>query len=211
MGSYEWMELQTLSAEIAAARSRLVAARSAKDHRRARVLEEEIAAAEGRRERLVVHITSNLVGGDATDPAGAAADGVAAVAAAAASAGPLEMPVDQKAERTPQSPVAAEPIDADGAVPPAVVLPAGNAEGGLIVWDKLTPGDIGRAKSELGARRAETLARHAVELQQLEAEHLELQTLEQAIAVFMQRFTPAIGEGVVQIEDEREERLRARS
>ena len=45
MSSYEWMELQTLTSDIAASRSRLVAARSAKDNRLARVLEQEIGEA----------------------------------------------------------------------------------------------------------------------------------------------------------------------
>src|SRR5512135_540731 len=60
MGSYEWMELQTLTSEIAASRSRLVAARSKRDHGRARALEEEIAAAELRRDRLLAYISTNL-------------------------------------------------------------------------------------------------------------------------------------------------------
>ena len=55
MSSFEWMELQTLTSDITAARSRLAAARSRKDHRVIRVLEEEIAAAEARRARLLAH------------------------------------------------------------------------------------------------------------------------------------------------------------
>ena len=206
MGSYEWMELQTLSAEIAAARSRLAAARAAKDQRRARAREEEIAATEGRRDRLVADITSDLLGADKAGPPSAALATAATGAASAADA-----PADRQAEPTGQSPAIADPIIADAAAVPAAAAPDGNAEGGPIVWDKLTPGDIGRAKSELDARRAETLARQAAELQALEAEHGELQTLEQAIAAFMQRFSAPAGEGVVRLEDERDERLRARS
>src|SRR5580700_4929375 len=61
MSSYEWMELQTLTAEIAASRARLVHARSTRDVGRVRALEEEISAAETRRDRLLAHITTNLV------------------------------------------------------------------------------------------------------------------------------------------------------
>jgi hypothetical protein len=68
MGTYDWMELQTLTNEIAAARSRLAAARATRDMGKARGLEEEIARAEARRERLLAHITTNLVGGPESPP-----------------------------------------------------------------------------------------------------------------------------------------------
>src|SRR5713101_4733730 len=67
MGSFEWMELQTLTSDINASRSRLAQARSSKDHRLIRVLEAEIAAAEARRDRLLAHITTHLA--DDTEPA----------------------------------------------------------------------------------------------------------------------------------------------
>jgi hypothetical protein len=61
------MELQTLTNDIAAARARLAAARATKDVGKARGLEEEIARAESQRDRLLAHITTNLVA--APDPA----------------------------------------------------------------------------------------------------------------------------------------------
>src|SRR6185295_11629815 len=67
MGTYDWMELQTLTNDIAAARARLAAARATKDIGKARGLEEEIARAEAQRDRLLAHITTNLV--SAPDPA----------------------------------------------------------------------------------------------------------------------------------------------
>ena len=60
MSSYEWMELQTLTSDIAASRARLVAARSAKDNRLARVLEQEISEAERRRDLLLANITDQV-------------------------------------------------------------------------------------------------------------------------------------------------------
>jgi hypothetical protein len=59
------------------------------------------------------------------------------------------------------------------------------------VWDQLTPGDLERAKNELVTRRAETLARHAEELRGLEAEQNQLETLEQAIEMFLQKMKGA--------------------
>src|SRR5205807_9162225 len=67
MGSFEWMELQTLTSDINMSRSRLAQARSSKDHRLIRVLEGEIAAAEARRDRLLAHITTHLA--DHSEPA----------------------------------------------------------------------------------------------------------------------------------------------
>ena len=64
MGTYDWMELQTLTNDIAAARARLAAARATKDIGKARGLEEEIARAEAQRDRLLAHITTNLVTAD---------------------------------------------------------------------------------------------------------------------------------------------------
>jgi hypothetical protein len=216
MGSYEWMELQTLTSEIAASRSRLAAARKSKDHRRVRALEEEIAAAEGRRERLLAHITSNLVGG----PEGTAV----AAGGAAAAATPKETPAPAKAAAAsergapdPPEPSApdevdleqpldlVEPIAAGSVEPVAAAARADGGEGGITVWDQLTPNDIERARNELVSRRAEILARHAEELKALEADQSQLETLEQAIANFARKFNLAPGEGdVVKLDKERE-------
>lgn len=76
---------------------------------------------------------------------------------------------------------------AGGANSPASKSKADSVEGGKIVWDQLTPGDIERVKSELGARRAEMLARHAEELKGLEAEQSQIETLEQAIEMFLRK------------------------
>jgi hypothetical protein len=55
------------------------------------------------------------------------------------------------------------------------------------VWDQLKPSDIERVKNELGARREEMLARHAEELKALDAEKGHLDTLEQAIDMFLRK------------------------
>ncbi|HEV8679403.1 MAG TPA: hypothetical protein VGQ90_08515, partial [Stellaceae bacterium] len=95
MSSFEWMELQTLTSDIATARSRLTAARSSRNVGRARGLEEEIIAAEARRTHLLASITINLAAtpetalarpkiGRAADPQQAAPAGEAAPAVLAA-------------------------------------------------------------------------------------------------------------------------------
>ena len=236
MGTYDWMELQTLTSEIAASRSRLAAARSSGDRGRARALEEEIAAAEGRRDRLLAHITTNLVsapvervgrgkGKADAEARKAAVEAVAAVAAEAAGEQPAPDEVDEEqppaeiveppplevAEPAPleaveqQAPEVAEESAAAAAAPPASAPKAGPVEGGSSVWNQLTPNDIERAKTDLVARRAEMLTRHAEELNALDADQTQLETLEQAIAAFAAKFSGPAGKGgVVELGAERE-------
>ena len=216
MGSYEWMELQTLTDEIAASRSRLAAARASRDIGRVKALEEEITAAEGRRDRLLKHITTNLVGTPGNrlpvDKPPASANG-----AEGENEEPEEQPVEEVDAATPPAiepgPAAAAdgssfPQSADatiattGVASPAPAVQAASVEGGSMAWNQLTPGDIERAKHELGVRRAEMLARHAEELQALEGDQAQLDALEQAIAAFAQKFA----RGGAKAENERERR-----
>lgn len=190
MGSFEWMELQTLNGEIADARSRLVAARSSRNPRVARGLEGEIIAAEARRTRLLAHLTTHLAANPepALDPT--MAEGATPQPSLAAAEESL--PDDTGAEE--QSRAVADLNLADSAAAPAPAPQPDSVKGGLIVWEKLTPGDIARATDELGARRAETLARHAEELKGLEADRSEIESLEQAIDEFVRRFPPSARE-----------------
>jgi hypothetical protein len=200
MGSFEWMELQTLTSDINASRSRLTAARANKDSRLIRILEAEITEAEARRDRLLTSITTNLTdpgeaaqsppetqAPDAAVPASVneepvATDGGAAAAAVEATAeGPAEQVAGEPDER---------PAEEDREAP--VVAAGGDSvEGGMIVWDQLTPGDIQRALAAIGDRRAEMLARHAEELKSLEVEQTELEGLEKAIDAFVRRLNKA--------------------
>ena len=200
MSSYEWMELQTLTSDIAASRARLVAARSAKDNRLARVLEQEIGEAERRRDLLLANITNQVA--DQADPS-------------PVSAGPggSELLLEPAAVVTP----AASPERPAEEV--AVSRPApqeARTEGGSAVWDQLTPGDIENAKNELAGRRAEMLARHAEELKAIDADQAQLDTLAEAIELFARKFKlPAQGEApnadVVALEQERELRMQGRA
>jgi len=229
MSSFEWMELQTLTRDINAARSRLTQARPNKDQREIRALEAEIAAAEVRRDRLIASISSDL----AAHPELAAR----AVAESAAAAGAIEPgPQDDAGPPVPAAsaalaeetgpddgavPVAAEPVaepvEPDAA--PIVASADAGGKGGSVVWDQLTPKDIDRAQSMIGVRRVETLARHAAELQALELEQGELDALEQAIDAFVRRFrappngdaaAPGSAADIVKLGEERELRAQGR-
>ena len=75
---------------------------------------------------------------------------------------------------------------------------------GMIMWGKLTPLDIERAIGEIAVRRQETLAKHARELQELDAEDNQVAALREAIQAFAVKFkSPAsLAEGA---NDESEE------
>ena len=177
MSSYEWMELQTLTSDIAASRARLVAARSAKDNRLARVLEQEIGEAERRRDLLLANITDQVAGqGEAASPA--------APGAAEAPVMP-EPAVVAPAGDTPEQP---EPAAAEFMVSQPAGPLAATTAGGSAVWDQLTPGDIENAKTELASRRVEMLARHAEELKAIETDQSQLDTLAEAIELFARKF-----------------------
>ena len=206
MSSFEWMELQTLTSDIGAARTRLSTARANKDNRLARVLEQEITAAEKRRDRLLAYITTHL----ADVPEGAAADeAIKASDHGRRSAAAREGPDEGGAAPSPLELVDA--IVESG--PRASAAPkAGRVKGDKIVWDQLTPSDIERAKQELEARRAEILARHAEELKTLDTDQNQLDGLEQAIDAFLRRFSSASPDGaVVVLGEQRETRLQNRA
>jgi predicted DNA-binding protein (UPF0278 family) len=55
-------------------------------------------------------------------------------------------------------------------------------------WKRLTSEDVDRVKRALSARRAEALARHADELQKLEAERAQIEAVERAINSFTRKY-----------------------
>jgi hypothetical protein len=59
------------------------------------------------------------------------------------------------------------------------------------MWIRLTPDDIERAKEQLAARRAEILARHADEIQGLDADEAQIDELAGLAEAFMRRFKDA--------------------
>jgi hypothetical protein len=211
MGSFEWMELQTLTSEITTARSRLAAARSSKNVGRVRGLEEEITAAEARHSGLLAHITTNLVdisprisGPKTTDRADAL---------------PAPLPVEEAVRETDAEQESGASAnrnlgnDAASPAPPPERAPPpqpSRVKGDLIMWDRLTPGDIARATNELGMRRAAALARHAEELKELNADQTQIDSLEQAITAFVWKLNRLAPEGnVAALGEDRGLRLQA--
>lgn len=81
-------------------------------------------------------------------------------------------------------------------------------EGATPMWEQFSPADIVRAKQELEERRTEMLARHAEELKALDAEYIEIATLERALEAFARKFSkqPEGGE-VVRLDEERDLRM----
>jgi hypothetical protein len=202
MSSYEWMELQTLTSDIAASRARLAAARSSKDNRLARVLEQEISQAERRRDLLLANITDQVAGPVESSPASEAAPAEPALLLEPAEAVTPAISPDQPAAEA----VVSRPAAPQGA----------RTEGGSAVWDQLTPGDIQNAKDELAGRRAELLARHAEELKAFDADQAQLDTLAEAIELFARKFklpaqSDAANTDVVALEQERELRMQGRA
>jgi hypothetical protein len=287
MSSFEWVELETLTSDIEAARSRLAEARKRNNQGAVGRLEVEITRAEKRRSDLLAHISTSVAsepdpppraretagsrqaaaaaealqeeadaaqppgdtaGDPEPDPLPEAVDGANARQAAASAAEALQDEVDAAqppgdtagdpepdplpeekdgANSSQASASAAEalPGEADGEQPlpdrvdrivaggaasTAAALRADGIGGGSIMWDQLKPSDIERAKSELGDRRAEMLARHAEELKGLDVDQNQLETLERAIASFLQKFNASSPDSaVVKLDEERELRQQA--
>ena len=182
------MELETLSNEIAHAQSRLDAARATQNHGMIRLLEGEIADAAKRRAKLLADITNGLSSGQFAGPK------------------PRLVTVHQ----SPPKPAVTEEQPSERVEPVTTTevgtdMPASTTkkEGAATMWDKLTVGDLERIKRGLAMRRSEILARHAEELKALEAEQGEIDTIEQAIAAFTQKFKLSTSAEVVPLDAER--------
>jgi hypothetical protein len=59
------------------------------------------------------------------------------------------------------------------------------------MWDQLTPDDIAQVKHRLSLRRAETLSRHAAELQTLDAQQEEIETFALLVSQFADKYLTA--------------------
>jgi len=196
MSSFEWMELQGLTNDIELSRSRLVEARSRGDRGRTRALGEEIEKAEKSRSQLLAHISTNLVMIPEPASKGKGAVGSRQASVRVTKASPDEVEEKPAAGEVVSAPEPAQPSKASEAAGfrPASAKPD-NPEGGITVWDQLKPSDIERVKNELGTQRAEMLARHAEELKKLEAERNQLETLEQAIEMFLRKANRSVNAG----------------
>jgi hypothetical protein len=188
MAAFEWLELQTLTNDIASARSRLAAAKTDRDDRRIRILEQEITVAEGRRIGLLASLSDHLA--------------VVTDAEANEAVSPFVGGVTASDEDGPS--IVLDPADPGdesgvGEVAQRVFLQAAGDQRKreVTMWDQLTPGDLDRARQELEAQHNEMLARHAEELRGLDADRDQLASLEAAIAEFLRRFGGAPGDDAV--------------
>jgi hypothetical protein len=173
MSKFEWVELETSSAEVAQLQSRIDAARVTKNYGLVQLLEREIGVATERRNRVLADITKGLSN---AVPAGQR---------------PIESPVQEVHFEPPeekQEPAIRIETDVSDMVSSTNPRVRTDENGDLRMWDKLTADDIERVKRGFATRRAEMLARHAEELQGLETQEAEINGVEKAIAVFMQKF-----------------------
>ena len=188
MSKYDWMELETLSGQVAHGQKRLDAARTSGNHGLARLIEQEIAETEARRARVLADLTKEI--GDA--PFGG------------------QRPTNIAAEQPQTEPAGEKPqrLAKAGATSPADLssleaLPATDKpKGETSMWDKLTAADLERVERVLSKRRSEMLARHAEELKTLEAEQTEIDKVEQAIAAFTQKFKLTVRAEIVPLQGE---------
>jgi len=199
MSKFEWMELETLSNEIAHTQSRLDAARTTKNLGLVHLLEREIADAAKRRAQVLSDITNGLSVGRAARPK----PQLVTVAA--------HQPEQPMAQPQPSAPVVPQQ-SADRVNPLSLSTPVSlndpptnpdETNGVAAMWDKLTATDLDRVKRGLTTRRSEMLARHAEELRALEAEQTEIDVIEKAIAAFTQKFKLTSSAEGVPLEGER--------
>jgi hypothetical protein len=139
IGSFEWMELDTLASEIATAEARVADARAHHDHRLVETRKQEIVALQRRYAQLLAQITTSLAGSDGSSPHSEMAeeddprqpDGF------------LEEDRENVADLDQQS---AEVFDLITASRVAVPY-ANTTEGVTAVWDQLTPIDSKRTET----------------------------------------------------------------
>jgi hypothetical protein len=94
--------------------------------------------------------------------------------------------VGSAADPVEETPPSAGDVSANA--DPAPATSSESEKRGTIMWGKLTPLDIERAVGEVARRRQETLARHARELEELDADESQVAALKQAIEAFAQKF-----------------------
>ena len=188
MSKFEWVELETLSAEVARLQSRIDAARLTKNYGLVQLLEREIGVATERRNRVLAGITKALTN---AVPAGQR---------------PIEVPVQEVHPEQPeeeQEPAIQIETEVSDIVPSTNPRVRTDQKGDLRMWDKLTADDIERIKRGFATRRAEMLARHAEELQGLETQQAEIDAIEKAVEVFTQKFNLTSSADVVLFDGER--------
>lgn len=189
MSKFGWMELETLSNEIAHTQSRLDAARATKHLGLVQILERELADTLKKRGQVLADITNGLgfTGSNpklVTKPASQPEQALVEEPGASTVRQPER--VVQVQQKSSARQVQPQPANATGPDDPA--LSPNTEKGGYSMWDTLTRADIEQVKRGLSMRRAEILTRHAEELKALEADQYEIDAFETAIGAFAEKF-----------------------
>lgn len=203
--SFEWIELEALSGKISGLEGRITAARSSKNYGLVRVLEEQIAGARERRDRLLNSITTQMTNSPesarAADLSGSITSEIEAPAAdnQLARVEQIERVGSLADIRT--TPPGHKKVSRgkhiehnekrNGISAPTIfVRISDTGENDTRLW-KVKLGDIERAIDELKRLRAETLVRHGAEISALELDKTEIEALERAIDTFARRRWPS--------------------
>ncbi len=183
MGSFDWLELDTLTRDIEHTESRLDAARGTNNYGLVTLLQREVAEASKRRSRVLADITKALGGSTGVQryPRPIVVRNAQPVNAGG------EQPALWQTEEEQQRTEKVEPSTTGTLVlakPPGLSI----KEGVPVMWDRLTAADIEQAKRSVTNRRSEMLVRHAEELKALDADETEISAIEQAINAFARKF-----------------------
>ena len=139
IGSFEWMELDTLAGEIATAEARVADARAHHDHRLVETRKQEIVALQRRYAQLLAHITTSLAGSDGSSPHPEMAEGDDPRQ-------PHALPEEDREIVAGPDQQSAEVFELNTAS--RVAAPYTNStEGAAAVRDQLTPTDIERTET----------------------------------------------------------------
>lgn len=187
MSKSQWMELETLSNEIAHTQSRLDAARASNHLGLVQILERELADTLKKRGQVLADITNGL-GSAGPNPKLVTKPVIRPEQAAVEE--PDISPVRQRERVHVQQAFSAkevqpQPVNAES---DASVFNPSTEKGDYSMWDTLTRADIEQVKRALSMRRAEILTRHAEELKALEADQYEIDAFETAIGAFVEKF-----------------------
>jgi hypothetical protein len=160
MGSFDWIELDTLTREIEHSRSRLDAARATNNHGLVTLLQREIAEKSERRSRVLLDITKALgISAKTKRHSGP----VRAAQTQATDAEHTSNEYQGEGHRAEHG----EPGTTEGIRPPEPLQQTVVKEGVADMWNQVTAADLELARGAVAKRLSEMLARHAEELRAL--------------------------------------------
>ena len=181
MGSFDWIELDTLTREIEHSQSRLDAARATNNHGLVTLLQREIAEKSERGSRVLLDITKALGISARMKRHSGPVRPAQRQATDAEHASNEYQGEGHRAEH-------GEPGTTEGIRPPEPLQQTVVKGGVADMWNQVTAADIELARRAVAKRRSEMLARHGEELRALDIEQSEIDAVEKAINAFAQKF-----------------------